>query len=290
MAGGRCGTGRGWVAAGGAGMCSSGPPTRVTATAQTLKAGIRLVGSSAGSVRALALEPPPQWKGAKTTSGRIVSVTWAWNRARPRRVASSTTSSGPMPRLRARSGCSSARAVGATIGEAARAAGLGARLVLRHHPAGRQHVRVLGVGPLVGVDVLDAQEPGAAVGGGEPLGEQPRGAGVVGRRAGPEDAVLGVDAVVADAGVVGGAAGAGPAQLLEDGLGLGAELVAGAEPGGEVGQQPQVVVHAGRAGPGRGAGGSPGPRGWSSCPPPPPTWRWAGRRRRARRSRRGRSR
>src|SRR4029450_10504042 len=51
-------------------MRSSGPPTRVTATAQTLKAGIRLVGSRAGSVSALALEPPPQWKGAKTTSGR----------------------------------------------------------------------------------------------------------------------------------------------------------------------------------------------------------------------------
>ena len=97
----------------GGGMRSSGPPTRVTATAQTLKAGMRLIGSSAGSVSALAEDAPPQWKGAKTTSRRIVSVTCAWKRATPRRVASSTTSSWPMPSARARSGCSSARGVGA---------------------------------------------------------------------------------------------------------------------------------------------------------------------------------
>src|ERR1700710_988514 len=72
--------GWGWPAGSGDGMRSSGPPIRWTATAQTLKAGIRLVGSSAGSVRALALEPPPQWKGAKTTSGRMASVTRAWDR------------------------------------------------------------------------------------------------------------------------------------------------------------------------------------------------------------------
>src|SRR4051812_25074732 len=112
--GGRAGP-QGGAAAGG-GICSAGPSTRATATAQTLKAGILLVGSRASaSVSALALDPPPQWNGAKTTSGRIVSVTCAWNRARPRRVVSSTTSSAAMPSRRARSGCSSARAVGATI-------------------------------------------------------------------------------------------------------------------------------------------------------------------------------
>src|SRR4051794_24326396 len=110
-----CAVGRGWLAAGGGGICSAGPSTRATATAQTLKAGILLVGSRASaSVSALALDPPPQWNGAKTTSGLIVSVTCAWNRARPRRVVSSTTSSAPTPSRRARSGCSSARGGGAT--------------------------------------------------------------------------------------------------------------------------------------------------------------------------------
>src|SRR3954451_20683234 len=86
--------GCGWLAGVGGGVRSSGPPTRVTATAQTLKAGILLTGSRASaSVSAFALDPPPQWKGANTTSGRIASVTCAWKRARPRRVASSRTSS-----------------------------------------------------------------------------------------------------------------------------------------------------------------------------------------------------
>src|SRR3954469_12461233 len=155
------------------------------ATAQTLKGGIRLVGSSASaSVSALALEPPPQWNGAKTTSGRTASVIAAVNRAFPRRVVSSTTSSGPMACRGARSGGVQlhdvVRADGVPAGEigvdlrarrrrhqlqAAGAPGLCAGLVLREHPAGGEHVGVLRVGPLVRVDVLDAQEAGAAVGG-----------------------------------------------------------------------------------------------------------------------------
>src|SRR4051812_49238718 len=56
--------GCGWVAGAGGGNCSAGPSTRATATAQTLKAGILDTGSSeSASVSALALEPPPQWKG-----------------------------------------------------------------------------------------------------------------------------------------------------------------------------------------------------------------------------------
>src|SRR4051794_11817999 len=177
-------------------MRSSGPPTRRTATAHTLKAGIRLVGSSAGSVRALALDPPPQWKGAKTTSGRTASVSCAWNRARPRRVDSSTTSSWAIPSVRARSGGSSARGGGAIScrlrerggggrgggrpgpgggGDrlrAARARGRGAGLVRGEPRAGGEQVGGLGVGLLVRGHVLDPPEPRPPVRGGEPVGEQ----------------------------------------------------------------------------------------------------------------------
>src|SRR5690242_6076228 len=60
----------GWSA--GSGRRSAGGPIRATATAQVLKGGILDVGSSApASVSALTEDPPPQWKGTKTTSGRI---------------------------------------------------------------------------------------------------------------------------------------------------------------------------------------------------------------------------
>ncbi len=67
---------------------------------------------------------------------------------------------------------------------------------------------------------------------------------MVGARARPEDALLGVDPPVADARVVGRPTGAGPAQLVEDALGVGGEVRPPTQPVGERGQQPQVVPYA----------------------------------------------
>ena len=93
---------------------------------------------------ALALEPPPQWKGAKTTSGRMASVTSAWKRARPRRVVSSTTSScaDAEPRGRGR-GAARRAGVGRDQLQAAGAAGLraGTQLAIQTKSAERLPLR-----------------------------------------------------------------------------------------------------------------------------------------------------
>ena len=128
-------------------------------------------------------------------------------------------------------------------------AGLGAALVLGHQPAGGQHVRERGAGVLGRLAVFDPNEPGPAVGGREAVGEQSRSARVghaaVGRGVGtrPEDALLGVDPLVADAGVVGDPAGAGPTQLVVDAAWLGGEELPPAEPAGQALHQIEVVVH-----------------------------------------------
>ena len=67
---------------------SSGLPSRTRFTAQALNAGIRECGSSTGLVSALAADAPPQWKGTKTVSARMSSLTLARNVAAPRRVVS----------------------------------------------------------------------------------------------------------------------------------------------------------------------------------------------------------
>ena len=64
---------------------------RSTRTAQTLNSGIRLIGSRASFVSRLADPSPPQWKGRKTVSSRILLVTSTRKRPRPRRVVSTTS-------------------------------------------------------------------------------------------------------------------------------------------------------------------------------------------------------
>src|SRR4051812_15283307 len=68
-----------------------------TATAHTLKAGIRETGSRAATVSELAREAPPQWNGANTVSGRIPVVNRARNTAFPRRVLRYTRSPSRTP-------------------------------------------------------------------------------------------------------------------------------------------------------------------------------------------------
>ena len=106
---------------------------RVTAAAQTLNSGIRLAGSSASLVSRLA---PTQWNGTKTVSGRIVSTTRAGAFSSPRRVVTTTGSpsygADPVGEHRVHL---DERPV---VGQVADPAGLGAGLVLREHPAGRQ--------------------------------------------------------------------------------------------------------------------------------------------------------
>ncbi len=189
-----------------------------------------------------------------------------------------------MPCRRARSGCSSAPGPGSAAVSDLHPPGLVAALVLLHVAAGGQHVRVAaGPASRPGRGARPARNAARPSGGREAVGEQPRRARVVLGRARPEDALLGLDPLVGDAGVVGDPAGAGPAQLVEDLARLGGEVLAAAEPVGQVGQHLQVGAHLRAAAAAPVGGGSPGPRGWSSCPPPRPTGRSAGRRRRARR-------
>ena len=80
--------------------------------AHTLNSGIRLVGSSAGLVRRLTACIPPQWKGAKTVSSRMLRVIFTVKSAAPRRVKTRTGSPSLRPCRRAVSGCNSARGAG----------------------------------------------------------------------------------------------------------------------------------------------------------------------------------
>ena len=103
------------------------------------------------------------------------------------------------------------------VDERADAARLRARQILRHHASRRQHDRVVGVGLFGGGPPVGRLKVRLAVGMAElPAFVQARRAGMIERRARPEDAHLAIDALPGDAGVVGDAALRGDAQLLED--------------------------------------------------------------------------
>ena len=141
---------------------SSGPPCRAIATVQALNSGIRDCGSRAGLVSRFASESPPQWKGAKTVSGRIASVSRARKTARaaaglePDQVAGADAV--PAGEVRVQLGDRVRHGEQQRLGPA----GLGAGLVVLHQPAGGQVVRVVGVGLLGGAAVLDRDEAAPA--------------------------------------------------------------------------------------------------------------------------------
>ena len=175
---------------------------------------------------------------------------------------------------------------------AAEPAGLGAALVLGHQPAGGQHVRdSCASGVSAGARCSTRMEPRPAVRGGEPLGEHPRRARVVAPSGhGQKTPFSGVDPLVGDARRSRrcrrrwpAAARRRPPAGRRRSTGRG-RVCRPARPAsaGRPARRPAAAAPA--------CGGSPGPRGWSSCRPPPPTARWAAPRRRAPRSRTGRCR
>src|SRR5581483_1978037 len=111
-----------------------------------------------------------------------------------------------------------------------------AREKLRYDPAGREEDRVLLVDGLRGRAVLDRVEARASVFVREAAAlEEPRRAGMIRVRARPEDPLLALDPLPADARVVGAAAGREATQLLEDRARPGeGEEVADAEALGDV--------------------------------------------------------
>ncbi len=147
-----------------------------------------------------------------------------------------------MPCCSARRGCDLAQRLGVLLDERPDASRLRAREVLAHHSSGGQPHRVLLVDHLGRRAVADRVEPAAPVVGVEPAAfEEPRGAGMVLGRAGPEHAQLALDAFPRDPVVVGAATLGRDAQLLEDLLGGGVrEVPALAEPGGDVAEDVPV--------------------------------------------------
>ena len=166
-------------------------------------------------VRRLADCSPGQWKGMKTVSGRMSRVTLAVTSTEPRRVL--TDDRAAVDHLQAR------RRLRVELGDGRarhrvqrrHAAGHRARLVLGEDAAGGQEERVVLVGRLGRQLVLDRMEARLAGRRREGVEEQPRRAGVLGRRARPEDAALGVDLGVGDPRVVGRRAPGGAGQLVE---------------------------------------------------------------------------
>ena len=253
------------------------PPTRTGSSRDRAHLELRHpeIGSSASLVSRLALPAPAQWNGMNTVSGRIVGGDPRRAR-RPRRggVVTRTGVAVAMPsrvgqqrvqldeRLRRRRGAAPAPGGSARRTGTAPAPG---------RSSGRAGTSAQAPRPPAGARPGQA---GPAVRRGEAVGEQARRARVrVRRRAGPEDAVLGVEPLVADAGVVGRAAGGGAAQLVED-LGRVGRRSAGAARAGRParpGSPGRCATPPAAAATAAGAG-SPGPRGWSSCPSSSAHW------------------
>ena len=151
---------------------SSEGPIRRTATAHTLKAGIRENRSNTGLVSSLTFERPAQWNGAKMTSGRTTSVTRARKTPEPRRVLSSTNSLSAIPQPTGQVRVHLGERVRLLQGQRRHPTGLGAALVLLHHSTCGEHVRIVAIGLLGRLDVIDPDESGPPIRRGEPVGEQ----------------------------------------------------------------------------------------------------------------------
>jgi hypothetical protein len=166
-------------------------------TAHVLNGGIFECGSSAPPTTALMDSFPPQWKGAKISSGRIFSVTRARSATEARREEIHIT--------------------GSLTAAASRAARLRARVIVLTHPSGRQRPGILLIGCFVRCVRAHVDKRGAAVDSRKRVREQRRTAGMIDRRHRPGEAFAAAQPGVGDAAIVRAAAGTRPAELIEDG-------------------------------------------------------------------------
>src|SRR5829696_3926648 len=116
------------------------------------------------------------------------------------------------------------------LGRAGYPTGLGTALVLGHQPARSQDIRVVVIGTLLRFVILGSDEVGPAVGGRETISEQPRRTWMIFGWARPEDALLRIDSLVADAGIVGNATSRSQPQFGKDLARIGGEMAATTEP------------------------------------------------------------
>ena len=199
-----------------------GPSARRTRTAHTLNSGILEIGSCAAMVTRLMLRAPAQWYGTNTVSGRIVVTTCAAACRRRGAIRPCPVAVGDAEFFR-QARVHFDHRLGVLVHQRSDAPRLRAGEELADHAAGREHDRVVVVHVLGRRRVGGDDEPRLAVGEIEtPFSprdwvprtflEQPRRAGVVLARTGPEDAVFALQPLVGDAGVIGDAAGGGAAS------------------------------------------------------------------------------
>src|SRR4029079_19554468 len=101
--------------------------------------------------------------------------------------------------------------------QSANSSGLCSRQIVRDDASGGQDDWIVGVGLLGGGPPVHRLEVRLPVGMAEPVSfVQPRGAGMMFSRTGPEDPVLAIDSLPRDSVIIGDAASRGDSQLVED--------------------------------------------------------------------------